>query len=445
MAKSSASTITRFSDIFDRLQEIDRDIEELQRLKARLPAGRAFSQGIQISFDKAINDLLNEKIDLQGLEIEDPPEELLQEILAVDMATASRISVAHVREPEALSARDEQVRAFLEAMPKTEIHLHMEACISKETLMSMMDANGQAYEVADVDKLYQFSNLNEFIKLFLFILDAIKAPSDFEFIFGNLRSYLEANNIKYCEAFLAPSKMIQNGLDFNEIAAVLDDQARKSVREGGPDVKFLIDVSRTFGPENASQNLQRVLKAKTDSIIGIGLGGAELMGPARDFGPVFAQARAEGLRAVAHAGEDDGSWSVRDSVEILKAERIGHAISAIQDPELLDLMKERNIPIEICLTSNIFTGKYVRREADHPVRRYYDMGMPLCINTDDPEIFNVNLTDEYFKLYKHLDFTMSELTDLVRQGVNATFQSDPGAMWREFEPEIARLREVHKV
>lgn len=443
MPKTAA--VVRFAQIFERLQQIDRDINELQRLKSRLPTGRDFSPALAISFDKAINDLLNEKIELQGLEIEDPPEELVMEVLAVDVATASRIRVDHVRPPEELSARESQVRGFLEAMPKTEIHLHMEACISPETLMGMLDNNDMPYEVAEVEKLYKFSNLNEFIKLFLFILDAIKSPSDFEFIFGNLRSYMEANNIRYAEAFLAPSKMIQNGLDFNDIAAVLDDQAASCLRDGGPEVKFLIDVSRTFGPENASKNLQRVLKAKTDSIIGIGLGGAELMGPARDYGQVFAQARAEGLHAVAHAGEDDGPWSVRDTVEILKAERIGHAISAIQDPALLELIKERNIPIEICLTSNIFTAKYVRREADHPVRRYYDMGLPLCVNTDDPEIFHVNLTDEYFKLYKHLDFTISELTDLVRQGVYATFHPDPDALWRKFEPEIKRLREAHQV
>lgn len=196
MAKSH-STVLRFSEIFERLQEIDRDINELQRLKARVPTGRSFSPNLQIGFDKAINDLLNEKIALQGLEIEDPPEDLLQEILAVDVATASRISVPRARPPEELSAREEQMRAFLQAMPKTEIHLHMEACISAETLMGMLDANDMPYKREDVEQLYKFSNLNEFIKLFLFILDAIKSPHDFEFIFANLRSYLEANNIRY--------------------------------------------------------------------------------------------------------------------------------------------------------------------------------------------------------------------------------------------------------
>ena len=196
----------------------------------------------------------------------------------------------------------------------------------------------------------------------------------------------------------------------------------------------------TFGPENASKNLQRILAAKTDSIIGIGLGGAELMGPAASFKEVFEQAHAEGLHAVAHAGEDDGPWSVRDTVEVLKAERVGHGISAIQDPSLVDLLAEKQVPMEICLTSNIFTGKYVREEKNHPVRHYYDKGLLCSVNTDDPEIFRVDLTDEYFKLYKHLDFTVSEISDLIRQGVSSSFSGDKAKMWREMEAEIATLR-----
>ena len=169
------------------------------------------------------------------------------------------------------------------------------------------------------------------------------------------------------------------------------------------------------------------------------------MGPARDFKDVFAQAHAEGLHAVTHAGEDDGPWSVRDSVEILKAERIGHGISAIQDPSLMDLLREKEIPIEICLTSNIFTGKYVREESNHPVRHYYDQGLVCTVNTDDPEIFNVNLTDEYFKFYKHLDFTVTELVDLARQGVMSSFHPQAAKIWAGHKKEIAKLRKKYQV
>lgn len=434
--------VLRLEQVLSRIRTIDREIAELRRLRARVPAGRPYSAGLQVAFDKHINDLINEKIAFEELEIENPSEDLLQEIFSIDLATASRIRTDRaptvVLEP---TQTEQRLLGFLQAMPKVELHLHMEACINKETVAAMLEKNGVPYSMEELEKLYKFSNLQEFIKLFLFIIDSIKTPDDFALIFQNLRNYMDDNSIRYAEVFLAPSRMIQNGLDFNEIAQTLDRLSNDCRRAGGPEVKYLIDVSRTFGVENASKNLQRVLGAKSTNIIGIGLGGAELMGPAREFREVFAQARAEGLHRVAHAGEDDGPWSVRDAVEILGAERVGHGTSAIQDPGLMELLRVKEVPIEVCLTSNIFTGKYVRNEKDHPARRYYDDGLVCTINTDDPEIFNVNLTQEYFKFYKHLDFTATELIDLNRQGVHASFMTNPAATWKKFEAEIAGLRE----
>ncbi len=436
--------IVRFENVIERLRSIDNDLTELKRLKARIPNNRSFSLPIDISFEKEINTLLNQKIELESLEIENPAHELDQYIFFADQVTSSQIRAEKLSTPqEDLSKKEQLVLAFLREMPKTEIHLHMEACISDVTLTQLMKQNGTEYNPEEIEALYDFKNLQEFVRLFLFILDAIKTPDDFVVIFQNLRNYLEANNIRYAEVFLAPSRMIANGLDFGEIAETIDRLSSECTRSGGPEVKYLIDVSRTFGAENASKNLQKVLQLKTTNIIGIGLGGAELMGPAREFSQVFAQARAEGLRCVAHAGEDDGPWSVRDTVLKLKAERIGHGTSAIQDPQLLEILKEREIPIEICLTSNIFTGKYVREEREHPVRHYYDNGIVCTINTDDPEIFNVNLSEEYLKYYKHLDFTMTELIDLNRQGVYSTFLSRPSSLWKNFQTEINQLRKKY--
>ncbi|MBX7059246.1 MAG: adenosine deaminase [Leptospirales bacterium] len=437
--------IVKLEQLIGRIKGIDRDILELRRLKARLPAGRQYSAALETAFDKQINDLLNDKIAMEELEIESPPEDLVHQIFSADLVTASRIRtdrLPHVSEP---TAAEQNLAAFMREMPKVEIHLHMEACISKETVAAMLEKNGVPYSMEELEKLYKFTNLQEFIKLFLFIIDSVKTPDDFELIFNNLRKYMDDNSVRYAEVFLAPSRMVQNGLDFNEIAQTLERLSNECRRSGGPEVKYLIDVSRTFGVENASKNLQRVLAARASNIIGIGLGGAELMGPARDFKDVFAQARAEGLHCVAHAGEDDGPWSIRDSVELLKAERIGHGTSAIQDPTLMELLREKGVPIEVCLTSNIFTGKYVRQEKDHPVRRYYDEGLVCTVNTDDPEIFNVNLSQEYFKYYRHLDFTVSEIIDLNRQTVQSTFMPDASAYWKKFEQQILKLRERYAV
>jgi len=431
-----------FDQIYKKIKNIDKEILELQNLKKRIPQNKPYSLDLHLSFDKIINDLINQKLELEQLEIENPPEDLIQNVLTVDLATASAIRA--IPKPE-IEEEDKVILDFLRKLPKTEIHLHIEACISKETIIKILQEHKENFDVEEIEKLYQFKNLNEFIKLFLFILDSIKKPEDFQFIFENLKHYLIQNNIRYAEVFYAPSRLIQNGLEFREIARTLDYLAKECVLDGGPEVKFLVDVSRTFGPENASKNLKRLLEAKVDTHIGIGLGGAELMGPARDFKDIFAQARAEGLHCVAHSGEDDGPWSIWDTVQILKAERIGHGTSAIQDPDLLEYLRDRQIPIEICLTSNLFTGKYVRRPQDHPVRRYYDMGIICSINTDDPEIFNVDLTQEYYKLYKYLNFSITEIIDLIRMGVDSTFKNNQFLMWKSFEKEIKHLREEYQL
>lgn len=427
-----------FEEIYNKIQAISKEIQELENLKNRIPTNRFYSLDLHFTFDKIINELINQKLELEQLEIDNPPEELIQNILTVDLATASTIQVT---QPKILiEEKDQKVLEFLRILPKTEIHLHIEACISKDTIIKILRSHNESFNEEEIEKLYQFKNLNEFIKLFLFILDAIKKPEDFEFIFENLKNYLIQNNIRYAEVFYAPSRLIQNGLNFKEIVRTLDYLAKECQLTGGPEVKFLVDVSRTFGKENASKNLKLLLDAKTDSHIGIGLGGAELMGPARDFKDVFAQARAEGLHCVAHSGEDDGPWSIWDTVKILKAERIGHSTSAIQDPDLLEYLRDKQIPLEICLTSNLFTGKYVRRAEDHPVRRYYDMGLICTINTDDPEIFNVDLTQEYYKLYKYLNFSITEIIDLIRMGVESTFNPQRYQMWRNFQKEIQKYR-----
>ncbi|MCE9499616.1 MAG: adenosine deaminase, partial [Leptospira sp.] len=423
--------------ILNRISIIDRDVSELNRLKSRLPADRPYSPSLQLSFDKQINILLDERVSIMDLAVENPPEwifpELREDEKKTDVNIAPRLKTGDlsVKQPA-----EHDVINFIRALPKTEVHLHLEACVNKATLKEMLKKNNLSVSDEDFEKKFNFNDLNGFIQLFFFIQSAVKSPEDFGFMISSLAEYLRANNIIYAEVFFAPSKFLQNGLDFEEMIKVLVKKIRQIKAEDGTEIRILVDVSRSFGPQNAMNNLNRVLKIKDEEIIGIGLGGPELLGPARDYVEVFKIARESGLRTVAHAGEDDGPWSIWDTVSLLKAERVGHGTSAIQDPELVKYLKENKIPIEICLTSNIFTGKYVRKEQNHPVRYYYDQGLVTAINTDDPEIFNVNLTYEYFKLYRFLDFSIDEIVDLIKQGVYSTFHPNKDALWKNIEAKI---------
>ncbi len=434
----------QFAEILNRVSVIDRDISELNRLKGRLPADRPYSPSLQLTFDKQINTLLNERVALMELPVINPPSWLFPK----ESGGISTEEVTFLKERKSLLAGDlslphpneQDVINFIRDIPKTEIHLHLEACVNKETLKFLYKKNGIEVTDKEFEDKYNFKDLNGFIQVFFFVQGAVKEASDLGYFIDSLADYLRSNNIVYSEAFFAPSKFIQNGLDFDEMVEVMVTRIRQIEVKDGITIRLLVDVSRSFGPANAMNNLNRVLGLKHKEVIGIGLGGAELMGPAKDYAEVFKKAREAGLRCVSHSGEDDGPWAIWDAVNLCKAERIGHGTSAIQDPELVKYMKENRIPIEICVTSNVFTGKYVRKEQNHPVRYYYDQGLMLCINTDDPEIFNVNLTYEYFKLYRFLDFSLDELIDLVRQGVYCTFHPQKETLWLEMEEKINTIK-----
>lgn len=443
---------TSFDKVIQRINAIDRDVGELNELKSKVSADRPYSPSLHLAFDKQINSLINERVSLMELVINNPPKWIEKSYKKnrnnhknPDPLRYSKIPEFLIGDLSVANPQEKDVINFIKALPKTEVHVHLEACMDRELLLKMIEKNKIEIKQDEINNIYNFEGLSGFINVFLFIQSAVKSPEDLKYMIDSLATYLRKDNIIYAEVFFAPSKFIQNGLDFFAMVDVLVDRIREIKQEDGTEIKILVDVSRSFGRENAMNNLKKVLKLEHDEVIGIGLGGAELKGPPRDFEDVFRLARESNLKVVAHAGEDDGPWAIWDTIEILQAERIGHAISAIQDPRLLDYIKEKQIPLEICLTSNIFTGKYVKREKHHPVRYYYDKGLLTCINTDDPAIFNVDLSYEFFKLYRYLDFTLDEILDLIHKGVLSTFHPNKNALWKKMEKRISQVKKDFKL
>ena len=436
----------KFEQILNRISVIDRDVNELNKIKSELPDDRPYSSGLQLTFDKQITNLLNERNSLLEQFIKTPPD-WLQNHFKNGQSKHEIIQTIPTSETDQinLAPTEQEVMTFIKSLPKTEVHLHLEACVNKQTLRKMFKKNGMNISEEEFERKYMFHDLNGFIQLFLFIQSAVKEPEDFSFMINSLAEYMRTDNILYSEVFVAPTKFIQNGLNFEKMMEVIVQRIREIKQEDGTDINILIDVSRTFGSENAMNNLNRVIKLKYPEVIGIGLGGAELMGPAKDYEAVFRKAKEEGLRTVVHAGEDEGPISIWDSINYLKTERIGHGTSAILDQDLVEYLKDTQIPIEICLTSNVFTGKYVKKEENHPVRQYFDQGLFTCVNTDDPEIFDVNLSYEYFKMYRFLNFNVDELVTLIKKGVYASFHPDKDQLWSKFDKDIKKLRKKHSL
>jgi adenosine deaminase len=176
--------------------------------------------------------------------------------------------------------------------------------------------------------------------------------------------------------------------------------------------------------KNLDLTLGFLKKHGTSRIIGIGLGGQEVGNPCGEYAEVFEKAREAGLHTVAHAGEEVGPESVWEAVDVLKAERIGHGTSAVQDEKLMRRLAHDRIPLEICPTSNVITKKYVSDLAKHPIRRFFDHGMVVTVNTDDPILFSVELNEEYERVATQIGFSRDELLTLVQNNLDATFLSD---------------------
>ena len=320
------------------------------------------------------------------------------------------------------------LQKYIASIPKTEIHLHIEACVSTDSyrkLMTKYDIPLNEETSAQID-FSKIGSLKSMLEAFYFVQSFFQEPDDFLLVVDDVIKYAERNNIYYIEAFASPSMVLRQGMiTFDEMFATLVRGFSDAQERTGIDVRLIADVSRSFGPENAMNNLDLLLafmdSTPNERILGIGLGGQEQGHPCADYVKVFEVARAAGLHVVAHAGEEVGPESIWEALDLLKAERIGHGTSAIQDESLMEALKERNVPLEICPTSNVATKKYVQEYKDHPIRRFYDFGMPVTVNTDDPTLFLIELNEEYDKLAEQVGFSQDEIVSLVRSNLQSTF------------------------
>lgn len=318
-----------------------------------------------------------------------------------------------------------EFKTFLAAVPKAELHLHLEAVISLAGVKKLYkNKYGKEMTKEEQIDLFSYNDLNGFIQAFLKIQAMYSSVDDFRTVFDELSKYLVKNGITYTEVFFAPTAFLKLGFKYEDMVRVFDEKIEEIKAKKGITIKLLMDVSRTFGCENAMKNYELLKSVPSKNIIGIGLGGAESKGPAKDFAPLYEQAIKDGYKAVVHAGEDVGPESIWDSLNYLHAMRIGHGLTACQDEKLMDELKKTKTPIEICITSNTFTKKIVQKAKDHPVKMYFDRGIPVSINTDDPVFFKTTLLDELWICHKELGFTMDEVKELIKNSFTTSFLSD---------------------
>lgn len=352
--------------------------------------------------------------------------------------------------PSTFAAAQPRLYEFFRLIPKTEIHLHIEGTATPETIFRLIKKNKLDLpgisSKQDLRNRFQVDDLAKFIELFTEVIQpSVVEEEDFAYLIRDLRQYLRRNNIVYAEVFYAPTRFVQNGLSFEAMIKTLDDAAEAAEREDGIRIRYIVDVSRGFGEKNAMNNLELTLAHRIPRIVGIGLGGAEKPNPARSFRAVFRRARSNGLAVVAHAGEEVGPESIWEALMVLGAQRIGHGISAYKDPKLMDYLREHQIPLEVCPTSNIFTGAFAKTLSEHPIGHLYHEGLNVTVNTDDPSVFSVQLADELINLCNYSLLAVDEVLEIVRNGYFATFlpEAEKTRMWNAALSEIKKLRAEH--
>lgn len=312
---------------------------------------------------------------------------------------------------------------FLRSLPKAELHLHLEGTVTPETLVELSERHSTGrLTLEQARSLYQYVDFNGFLMAFKAITEQLLTPDDYELITWHMAEALAAQGVVHAEVYISVGVVYYwRRIEFEPLFAGMERARARAEREFGLTIFWIFDAVRHFGVEEAARVFRKAAEMHKEyvSIIGIGIGGDERRMPADPFTALYAEARDAGLRLTAHAGETTGPDSIWGALNI-GAERIGHGLSAQYDAELMEILAERQIPIEICMTSNVRTGSCPSLP-QHPMRRYFESGLMITLNSDDPALFGSNLLGEYRLAEHEFCFTEEQLRELAANSIEASF------------------------
>jgi aminodeoxyfutalosine deaminase len=293
-------------------------------------------------------------------------------------------------------------------MALTELHLHLEGTVDRKTVMAL----DPSLTRDEVDSVWSFTDFTGFLNCFKFIVQRLRGPADYALITRRMIESLSGQGIGYAEVTLSAGVILWRGFEFDVVWRAIRQAQKEACAETGVEIWWNFDAIRQFGSEHVMQVARVAAIYCGDGAVSFGIGGDEKRGPALEFREAFQYARDAGLRLTAHAGETEGPESIVGALEI-GAERIGHGIRAADDPELMRRLREEGIALEISITSNVRTGA-VDSLAAHPVRRLFDAGVPITLNTDDPGIFESDLGQEYELARTQFGFSKDEIGEIRR-------------------------------
>jgi len=308
---------------------------------------------------------------------------------------------------------------FIRALPKAELHLHLEGTVDPVTLLELRQRHRKSGSLEEIEQLYRYQDFTGFLMAFKAVTEDLRTAEDYELITYRLMEKLKAENILHAEVYVSVGVCRWREQDFPAIFQGLQRGRELGERDFGVSLLWIFDAVRQFGEPAAREVAQLAVRFKGPSVVGFGIGGDERKAGPELFRDVYAYAAENGLRLTIHAGETVGPESIWGGLN-LRAERIGHALSAWQDTELVEELATRQIPVEICITSNLRTGCLPALN-DHPVRNYFNQGIMITLNTDDPAMFRTSLSHEYYIAQQSFGFNDEHLREVARNSFEASF------------------------
>jgi len=307
------------------------------------------------------------------------------------------------------------------------LHLHLEGSIQPSTVCALTARHGLEVTEQEVRHRYAYQNFLELLETFKWITSFLREPKDYALVTRDLAKYLLSQRVAYAEITISVGVMLLRKqrveANFEAILAAAEPFASRGLH-----MNWIFDAVRQFGPDAAMRVVDAARQCASKSIVAFGIGGDELSVPTKNFRPVYDRAGALGLHRLIHAGEVGGPEKIREAIEILEVERIGHGIAAINDPALMDLLADRRIPLEVCPQSNIRTAALalqLRRDkaniGEHPLPALFRHGIPIALSTDDPAMFHTTLVREY-EHAQQLGMTENELLRLAQMSFDFAFE-----------------------
>ncbi|MCY3656363.1 MAG: adenosine deaminase [Chloroflexi bacterium] len=327
---------------------------------------------------------------------------------------------------------------LIRALPKAELHIHIEGTLEPEMMFELAARNGVALRFGSVEEVraaYAFTDLQSFLDIYYEGMAVLRTERDFHDLARAYFQRAHADGVRHAELFFDPQAHTERGVPFETVINGLHAAIEEARAELGISALLILCFLRHLPAEQAMATLEEALPF-LDRITAVGLDSSEAGHPPEDFAEVYARARAEGLRAVAHAGEEGPPEYVHQALDLLGVERIDHGVRSEEDAALLERLVREGVPLTMCPLSNVKL-RVVDRLEDHNLKRLLDAGVRVLINSDDPAYFGGYIGQNYIETAEALGLTREDVVTIARNSIEATFLDDA--------PKAELLAELERV